>query len=121
MAVHTLLLAEDSTDVREAFAELLQARGYAVEAVGDGLAAVERAEALRPDAMLVDVGIPGIDGLEVARQVRAALGADPFLVAITGHGRPEDRRQALEAGFDAHLVKPVDLDELVRVLARGRG
>lgn len=118
MARKTVVLAEDSADVRDAFAELLGEMGYAVDAVGDGIAAVAHAVELRPDAVLVDVGIPGIDGLEVARRIRAALGARPLLVAVTGLGRDEDRRRSLEAGFDAHLEKPIDLGALARVLAR---
>ncbi|HUL59477.1 MAG TPA: response regulator [Anaeromyxobacteraceae bacterium] len=117
----TVLLAEDSPDVREAFVELLSTAGWGVVAVGDGHAAVERAVALRPDAVVVDVGLPGIDGLEVARRIRGSLGAAPFLVAVTGHGRSDDRRAALAAGFDVHLVKPVDVEELMSVLSRGRG
>jgi len=115
------LLAEDSPEVREAFVELLATAGWDVAAVEDGVSAVERALALRPDVVVVDVGLPGLDGLEVARRIRASLGAAPFLVAVTGYGRSDDRGRTLEAGFDVHLVKPVDVDELLRVLARGRG
>ncbi len=114
----TVLLAEDSRDVRDAFAELLDEMGFAVDAVEDGLAAVAHAVKLRPDAALVDVGIPGIDGLEVARRIRAALGDGPLLVAVTGYSHEDDHRRSLEAGFDAHLDKPIDVDALARVLAR---
>ncbi len=120
MPVRTVLLAEDSADVRDALAEILQTFGYAVEAVGDGLTAVERASALLPDAVLVDLGIPGIDGLEVARRIRAAARVPaPLLVAVTGAGAAEDVRRSRAAGFDAHLTKPLDLDELARVLSGG--
>jgi len=111
-----VLLVEDSPDVREVLAELLGLEGYLVETVGEGLAAVERALASRPEVVLVDLGIPGIDGLEVARRIRAELGTAPRLVAVTGHGRPEDRRRAIAAGFDDLVEKPVDLAVLARAM-----
>jgi CheY-like chemotaxis protein len=111
-----VLLVEDSPDVREVLAELLGLEGYLVETVGDGLTAVERARATRPEVVLVDLGIPGIDGLEVARRIRTELGAAPRLVAVTGHGRAEDRRRAMAAGFDDLVEKPVDLAALGRAM-----
>ncbi len=117
----SVLLVEDSDDVREALLELLELLGHRPEGVGTGEAGVARALAGRPDVMLVDLGLPDFDGLEVARRVRAALGPDPFLVAMTGYARDEDRDAALEAGFDLHLAKPVDIRILERVVARGRG
>jgi CheY-like chemotaxis protein len=113
-------LVEDSAEVREALCELLQLAGHEVVAEGAGEPAVARAVALRPEVVLVDVGLPDIDGLEVARRLRAALGPAPLLVALTGYARPEDRAQALAAGFDAHLGKPVDADALERLVAAGR-
>ena len=75
----------------------------------------------QPDVAFIDIGLPGIDGHEVARRLRAAPeGRDLVLVALTGYGRPDDARRAREAGFDAHLIKPVDVDELSRVLAGPR-
>ena len=113
-----LLLVEDNRDIGETLRDLLQILGHRVELAADGLRGVQLALATRPDAALVDIGLPGIDGYEVARRVRAAeAGKDILLVALTGYGRPEDRDRALEAGFDAHLVKPVDPDELNDILA----
>jgi CheY-like chemotaxis protein len=103
--------------VREALSEFLALQGHLVEAVGLGLEGVALALASRPEVMLVDVGLPDIDGHEVARRVRAALGPEPFLVAMTGYGREDDRRRALAAGFDLHLAKPVDGDLLERVVS----
>ena len=88
-----------------------------VEWVSDGLGGVEAVLAMQPEVALVDIGLPGIDGYEVARRVRAA-GARMLLIALTGYGRPEDKQRALDAGFDAHLVKPVDPDELSALIAR---
>jgi CheY-like chemotaxis protein len=119
-----LLLVEDNPDIGETLRDLLELLGHRVDLASDGVRGVQMALALHPDAALVDIGLPGIDGYEVARRVRADPGGrDVLLVALTGYGRPEDRDRALEAGFDAHLVKPVDPDELSRLvgdLAAGR-
>jgi len=113
-----LLLVEDNPDIGETLRDLLQLLGHRVELVGDGLRAVQTALATRPDAALVDIGLPGIDGYEVARRLRASdVGKGMVLVALTGYGRPEDRDRALAAGFDAHMVKPVDPEDLSEVLA----
>ena len=76
------------------------------------------AEATRPDAIVSDIGLPGIDGYEVARRLRQHLGDEVMLVALTGYGQPEDRRQARAAGFDAHLTKPIDPDYVRDLLQR---
>jgi CheY-like chemotaxis protein len=95
---------------------MLELWGYRVEAVEDGLLGVQRALAWRPEAVIVDIGLPDIDGYEVARRLRAALGDRPLLIALTAYGQPQDRERALKAGFDFHLVKPVDLDTLQELL-----
>jgi CheY-like chemotaxis protein len=81
---------------------------------------VEAIVAIKPDIALVDVGLPGIDGYEVARRVRAQVGAGVRLVALTGYGLPEDHRRSQEAGFDAHLVKPVDPARLAALIEAPR-
>jgi CheY-like chemotaxis protein len=111
---------EDSDDVREALTELLELHGHRVLAVATGLGGVEAVAAFAPEVVLVDVGLPDIDGLEVARRIRARHGPAPYLVAMTGYTREEDRREALDAGFDLHLAKPVEVDVLVRLVARAR-
>ena len=113
-----IVVVEDHADARAALEMVLHLDGHRVRTVGDGREAVEVILAEQPDVALIDIGLPGIDGHEVARRLRAAPeGRDLVLVALTGYGRPDDARRALEAGFDAHLVKPVDVDELSRVLA----
>ncbi len=113
-----LLLVEDNPDIGETLRDLLQLLGHRVELAADGLRGVQLALATRPDVALVDIGLPGIDGYEVARRLRATdAGRQILLVALTGYGRPEDRERSLEAGFDAHLVKPVDPDDLNALLA----
>jgi signal transduction histidine kinase len=111
-----VLIVEDNPDGRETLRVMLEMWGHEVEATADGQQGVERALALRPEAALVDIGLPIFDGYEVARRVRAVLGRDIFLIALTGYGQPHDHRRAFEAGFDAHLVKPAEPDELRRLL-----
>jgi len=111
-----VLVVEDNADGRAMLRALLELDGHDVHEAADGPAGVQRAAALRPDVVIVDVGLPGYDGHEVARRVRAS-GLKTVLVALTGYGQPEDRRCALEAGFDHYLVKPVDPRALERLLA----
>lgn len=112
-----VLVVEDHEDAREAVRCLLEVQGHRVEVAGDGVEAVAMALESRPEIVLVDIGIPGLDGYEVARRLRATPeGKRMVLVAITGYGQPTDRQRALENGFDAHLVKPVEPDDLYRLL-----
>jgi signal transduction histidine kinase/ActR/RegA family two-component response regulator len=105
----TVLLVEDNAGGREALEELLELWGCEVMAVATGKEAVERGLANPPALALIDIGLPDIDGYEVARRLREGLGEKcGRLVALTGFGQPDDRRRALEAGFDEHLIKPVD-------------
>ncbi|ATB27500.1 response regulator [Melittangium boletus] len=114
-----ILLVEDNPDIRETLRDLLELQGHRVEEAGDGRAAVELVLSSRPQVALVDIGLPEMDGYTVAERVRAsAVGAGTRLVALTGYGHPEDRKRALEAGFDAHLVKPVSSDDLSQVLKK---
>jgi signal transduction histidine kinase/CheY-like chemotaxis protein len=119
-AARRILIVEDNPDGRETLCLLLQLAGHQVEVASDGVQGVKKALAMRPEAALVDIGLPGLDGYQVARQVRAALGDEVLLIAMTGYGEPHDRRRALEAGFHAHLVKPVDPEELQALLANGK-
>jgi CheY-like chemotaxis protein len=121
----SILIVEDNADARDALRVLLELEGHAVEAVEEGQQAIELARAKDPDIALVDIGLPGIDGYEIARRVRARDARRPVLIALTGYGQPEDRRRATEAGFDEMLVKPVDPTALTELLATleipGRG
>jgi signal transduction histidine kinase/ActR/RegA family two-component response regulator len=114
-----VLVVEDNDDARETLKTLLELAGHRVRAEADGVAGLEAALASKPDVMLVDIGLPKMDGYELVRRVRDANDMQrPFLVAVTGYGTPEDRQRALDAGFDAHLVKPVEFDQLQEVLER---
>jgi DNA-binding response OmpR family regulator len=101
-------LIEDNRDIRNSARTVLEHMGHRVEVAADGLEGVAKGVALRPRVALVDIGLPGLDGYAVARCLRAALGRSVTLVAYTAYGDPEDRVRALEAGFDLHLVKPID-------------
>jgi PAS domain S-box-containing protein len=114
-----VLVVEDNVDAADALAMLLEVLGHSVQVAHDGLAALEAMQRTRPDVMLVDIGLPGIDGFEVARRVRAAqTGRSILLVALTGYGRDEERERTRAAGFDHHLTKPVEVDALERLVAR---
>ena len=111
-----MLLVEDSPDNREMLQALLEMDGHRVDVAADGLEAVQRGVALKPDVAIIDIGLPGIDGYEVAQRLRSKLGRAIVLVALTGYGQPEDRAKAKKAGFDVHLIKPVGLPELEAAL-----
>ena len=111
-----VLLIEDSEDNREMMRELLEMGGFRVDVATDGQQGIQQALALRPAIAIVDIGLPEVDGYEVARRVRAALGSGITLVALTGYGQPDDRERATQAGFDMHLTKPVNLAELEQIL-----
>jgi CheY-like chemotaxis protein len=112
-----ILLADDNRDALDSLAELLVMAGHETHKAGDGVQALEAAARLRPDVILLDIGMPGMDGYEVARRIRAeSWGREPTLVALTGWGQDNDRRRSSEAGFDAHWVKPLELNRLWNLL-----
>jgi signal transduction histidine kinase/CheY-like chemotaxis protein len=114
-----ILIVEDNADARDTLQMLLELSGHRIDTAPDGPTGLEKALALQPEIALIDVGLPGMDGYEVARRIRASHGMRrPFLVALTGYGAPEDRERALEAGFDTHVVKPVDDHILTEILTR---
>jgi len=117
-----VVIVEDNADSRELLCELLHEEGYDCRTVGSGRAALDVIREFEPHVALLDVGLPEMDGFELARRLRAMREtADMHLVAVTGYGRASDRVASHEAGFDEHLVKPVQPDELLRVLARIQG
>ena len=111
-----VVLIEDNTDARSAFAALLELDGHDVIATGDGHRGIELILENHPQVAFVDLGLPELSGYEVARAVRS-VDKNVLLIALTGYGQPEDRIRTHEAGFDTHLVKPIDENELIRVLA----
>jgi PAS domain S-box-containing protein len=111
-----VLVVDDNADSAESIAILLQLRGHEVRTALDGRTALEIARQYRPEVILLDIGLPNVDGYEVARQLRREFSQEnPLLVAVTGYGQSEDRRKSAQAGFDHHLVKPVNMDDLETV------
>jgi PAS domain S-box-containing protein len=116
-----ILAVDDNTDALQALALILREAGHVVETAEDGRSGIAKASEMRPDAVLLDIGLPDIDGYEVARRIRGQPWArGVLLVAITGWGRDSDKSRAAQAGFDAHLTKPADPDALTRLLAATR-
>jgi signal transduction histidine kinase/CheY-like chemotaxis protein len=111
-----VLVVEDMEDARESLRALLEMEGHEVDLAADGPQALLKLKSFRPDVALIDIGLPGMNGYEVAREARAAGGDEVVLVALTGYGQEADRREALEAGFDLHLTKPITLADLNQAL-----
>jgi len=113
-----ILVIDDNVDATRILRIMLELDGHSVRALNDGSAALDTIRAFDPQVVLLDIGMPGMDGYEVARRLRAeAGGAEPLLIAITGHGRDEDVRRSLAAGFDKHVVKPVERGLLQQLIA----
>lgn len=114
-----VLIVDDHLDAAESLAIVLSTEGYEVRTAGDGVDAYEAIAGWRPRAALIDLDLPTMGGLELARRTRALeFGDELLLAALTGYGRDSDRESSRRAGFDAHLVKPVDPDDVLNWLAR---
>ena len=113
-----ILVIEDNPDIRDLLRIKLRQLGHKVDAAEDGTKGLDKLLADPPDVALVDVGLPGIDGYEIARRVRAHVGPDVYLIALTGYGQAEDKKQALAAGFNVHLTKPADFVDLQNILGQ---
>jgi CheY-like chemotaxis protein len=119
LPTRNVLIVDNNQGAAESLALLLRLAGQEVRTAYDGATALDLARARPPDVVLLDIGMPGMDGLEVARRLRQDLGLkQAVLVALTGYGGEEDRRRSREAGFNAQLVKPADLGALQELLAR---
>ncbi|MDG3002201.1 response regulator [Paludisphaera mucosa] len=115
-----VLIIDDNEDLALSQASLLQYYGCRVEVAHDGWEGLRLAIQKPHDVVFIDIGLPGMSGYEVVRAIRSALSDPPILLAQTAYGQPEDMRKSREAGFDAHLVKPVDPSEIVRHVLDGR-
>ncbi len=114
----TVLVVDDNEDAADLLAHALRGRGFVVAVAHDGPSALERANALRPQVVLLDIGLPVMDGYEVAQRLRSSSGVPlKKLIAITGYGQIEDRRRAIAAGFDLHFVKPVDVTKVLAAVS----
>jgi len=120
--VKRILVADDNADAASSLAELLKLFGHETWTAEDGHEAIEKARMMLPDIVFLDLGMPRVDGIEAARRIRALpIVKQPLLVALTGWGQESDRQRTLQAGFDLHLVKPVDADALRSILQGGEG
>jgi CheY-like chemotaxis protein len=123
-ASHAVLVVDDNVDAADSFATMLEFSGHAVTTVYTGADALAAVGEIRPSFVFCDIGMPGMNGYEVAQRIRADASLSPIrLIAVTGWGSDEDKRRALDAGFDAHLAKPVAWAAVEAVLAaheRGR-
>jgi PAS domain S-box-containing protein len=116
-----VLVVDDNVDAADSLAILLRTQGLDVDVAHDGPGALAKAEAHHPEVVVLDVGLPGMDGHEIAREIRRRhWGHHPRIIAVTGWGQAEDRRRTREAGFDLHLVKPVDPDHLLEIVTHAR-
>jgi CheY-like chemotaxis protein len=117
-----ILVVEDHAGTAAMLAQLLRLEGHHVDVAGDGLRALQLAQAAQPDVALVDISLPGMDGHEVASRLHAQAGDKrPLLIAITGNAQEEARARSAEVGIDLHLIKPIEPDELRRLLRRFLG
>jgi CheY-like chemotaxis protein len=113
-----LVVVDDNADNAHSLSLLLETLGHEAKIAHNGIQALGIAHQFEPDAMIIDIGMPGLDGLELARRIRAeAWGKDLLLVAASGWGQDEDKQRSREAGFNMHLVKPIELRELEGLLA----
>jgi CheY-like chemotaxis protein/anti-sigma regulatory factor (Ser/Thr protein kinase) len=118
---HRVLVVDDNRDAAESLAMLLEMGNCTVSVAYDGAQALEALDSFKPNIALLDIGMPGMDGYELARRIRATRrGRDLLLVALTGWGQADDKKRAIEAGFDEHLTKPVDPEHLTQVLHHKR-
>jgi CheY-like chemotaxis protein len=117
-AQRRILIVEDNHDARQMLRHLLELSGHEVHEAEDGVSGLEQALALHLDVVIVDLGLPGLDGYQVARRIRDACRTDLVLIAVTGYGQLEDRIRSSEAGFDAHITKPVNPTALDVLLQR---
>lgn len=107
-----VLIVDDNVDAADALALILRGMGHQVDVAHDGRSGVEISRRMRPDIVLLDIAMPQMSGYDAASEIRRFLGPDVRIVAVTGYGQYEDRRRSLEAGFDQHIIKPLDPDFL---------
>jgi CheY-like chemotaxis protein len=113
-----ILVVDDNADSAESLAMLLQLQGNDTQVARDGIEAVEKGADYKPDVILLDIGMPGMNGYDTCEMIRAApWGKESLVIAMTGWGQDEDRRRSAEAGFNFHLVKPIDHGQLLELLA----
>jgi DNA-binding response OmpR family regulator len=111
-----VLVVEDQLDLATSTADLLRLEGHEVQIAADGLAALDAAQAQKPDVVLLDIGLPTMDGFEVARRLGPSSACKPYIIALTACDSEADRRRSAQAGIDLHLAKPADPELVLRIL-----
>jgi CheY-like chemotaxis protein len=112
-----VLIVEDSQDVRNSLRAILEMAGHVVTTAEDGRRGLQQITGANPDVALIDIGLPEMDGYELARRARST-GSRALLIALTGYGRPDDKNLAAQAGFDAHFTKPAATEQLLDLIAK---
>jgi len=118
VAKSRILIVDDNKDLATSLARLLRILGHEVEVVFDGRKGIEIARSYRPDVVLLDIGLPNLDGYQVARTLREEGFRDTIIIAVSGYGQEEDRKRSREAGMDHHLTKPVDVKTISALIAQ---
>jgi len=113
-----ILIVDDNKDLAASLARLLRILGHEVEVVYDGRKGIEIARSFRPEVVLLDIGLPNLDGYQVARTLREEGFHDTIIIAVSGYGQEEDRKRSREAGMDHHLTKPVDLKTISELISQ---
>ena len=116
-SARSILIVEDNADARDMLREVLAMQGHDVCEAADGAEGIVLAAQVMPEVAIIDIGLPDVDGYEVARRIRSQTSRPIALIALTGYGQPADRRRALAAGFDLHLVKPITVERLDQAIA----
>jgi CheY-like chemotaxis protein len=119
-ATTRILIVDDNKDLATSLARLLELLGHEVEVVFDGLKGIEAARTYRPRVLLLDIGLPNVDGYQVARTLRQEGFNDILIIALSGYGQEEDRRRSREAGMNHHVTKPVDVKTIAELIAQPR-
>jgi CheY-like chemotaxis protein len=111
-----ILVVDDDIEAADALARILRQSGHVVQMAHDGIRALTAAAIMRPEVVILDIGMPGLDGYQVAQRLRAGVGANALIVALTGYGQPRDLELARQSGFDYHLLKPLEREKLEAIL-----
>lgn len=114
----TILIVDDNETAAQSLARLLELRGHRVGVTYSGLGGIDKARQQQPDIVILDIGLPDIDGYQVARALRSDSSFSSALIALTGYGQDSDKERSMEAGFDQHLTKPIGLKELEKAFKK---
>jgi len=115
-----VLVVDDNADAAHSLDMILKFSGHQTRVALDGTEGLKIAQDFHPEIVVLDIGMPGLNGFEVARRLRQMLGDQVYIIALSGYGAAEDRQRALAAGFDVHMVKPIEIEQLTQLISRGK-